>query len=675
MRHFFLIGAISIIIMSNGCTKPNEKTKVIDPENMDLNLSPSQDFYHYANGGWMKNNPLRPEFSRYGAFDKLAEDNLERLRTLAEKLATDTSTSDPIALKTGLFYKVGMDSIRAQQLGTKPIEGDLSRIESIKNQLDLQKMIAYLHSRGINPLFNLMAEADSKNSNMVIGWLFQGGLGMPDRDYYVESNEHTKELQKAYIDYVSRLFVLTGSNPAVASNQSKVVFSIETRLAKASMTRLEMRDPNAIYHKISRTDLHKVCPAFDWDLYFATLNKTETGDLNLAQPEFFKSINAILSDVPIQDWKTYLQWNVINEAAPYLTYEFEKANFEFYGKALSGKQEMQARWKKVVNSTNEALGMALGQMYVKEYFPPEAKSKMLNLVGNLKVALNERISKLEWMSDTTKGKAVEKLEAMKLKIGYPDKWRDYSALAITNSSFAENMQVASAFNVAYMLSKINCPVDPTEWGMTPQTVNAYYDPSKNEIVFPAGILQPPFFFQDADDAVNYGAIGMVIGHEMTHGFDDQGRQFDKDGNLVDWWTSDDARKFNERTENLVNQYSSYSVQDSLKANGKLTLGENIADLGGMYVAISAFLKTPQGQTDEKIDGFSPTQRFFLAYAHVWAQNIRDQEVIRRTKEDEHSLGILRVTIPLMNMPQFGAAFDVKEGDAMFLPEQKRACIW
>jgi putative endopeptidase len=594
---------------------------------------------------------------------------------LAEKLAGDMNSTDPIAKKTGLFFKTANDSVLAEKAGLTPIQPILAKIDGISSKNDMQNMITYLHSYGIAPLFSLFAEADSKNSSMVIAWLFQGGIGMPDRDYYVEEDERSVELRKAYLEYIQTIFTLYGTSSADAQRNANKIMKFETRLARASMTRLEMRDPNAIYHKISRTDLSQRYPAFNWDAYFTGLQEAETGDLNLAQPVFFEEVCKMLDEVPLEDWKTYLKWHSLNTMAPYLTNDFATASFNFYGKELSGKQEMEPRWKRAVNSCDEALGMALGQAYVKEYFPPEAKTRMLILVENLRSSLQERIGKLEWMSDTTKVKAIEKLQAMKLKIGYPDVWRDYSGLEISGNSYAGDMLAAARFNTNYMLSKINKAADPEEWGMTPQTVNAYYNPSKNEIVFPAGILQPPFFYLDADDAVNYGAIGMVIGHEMTHGFDDQGRLYDKVGNLTDWWTEEDARRFNERTEKLVKQYDSYIVLDSLHADGRLTLGENIADLGGMYVAITAFGKTEQARKAEQIGGFTPIQRFYLAYAHVWAQNIRDKEILRRTKEDVHSLGIFRVTGPLKNMPQFYEAFGIKEGDAMYLDEQERTLIW
>jgi putative endopeptidase len=675
MKKVIVAVILSITIMINGCKSGPEKKLAIDPANMDLSVSPAQDFYHYANGGWMKNNPLKPEYGRYGSFDKLAEDNQERLRSLAEKLASDQDSSDPIARKTGLFFKTAIDSALAESAGLTPIQPILDKIDGISSQKGLEDIIIYLHCYGISPLFNLFAEADSKNSSMVIAWLFQGGIGMPDRDYYIEENERAVVLRKAYLDYIQTVFGLYGVPTEDAQVYAGKIMAFETRLARASMTRLDMRDPNSIYHKISRADLARNYPAFNWDSYFAGLKKTETGDLNLAQPEFFNEMSGMLKEVSLNDWKIYLKWHTLNDMAPYLSSAYATANFNFYGKELSGKQEMEPRWKLAVNSCDEALGMALGQVYVKEYFPPEAKTRMLSLVENLRSSLQERISQLEWMSDTTKAKAIEKLQAMKLKIGYPDVWRDYSGLEISASSYAGNMMSAAKFNMDYMLSKINKPADPEEWGMTPQTVNAYYNPSKNEIVFPAGILQPPFFYLDADDAVNYGAIGMVIGHEMTHGFDDQGRLYDKVGNLTDWWTAEDARRFNERTEKLVNQYSSYVVLDSLHADGKLTLGENIADLGGMYVAINAFGKTDQAKAAIQIDGFTPLQRFYLAYAHVWAQNIRDKEILRRTKEDVHSLGNLRVICPLKNMPQFYEAFGIKEGDAMYLPDQDRTLIW
>jgi len=659
----------------SSCTKQKKVVPAVDPNNMDLTMAPGKNFYQYANGGWMKNNPLKKEYSRYGVFDKLQEDNMDALRKLTAHLASDTSSTDPIAKKIGLFIQTGMDSAKAESVGTKPLEGEFASIAALKTKEELQAYIIQLHSEFVMPLFSLFADADCKNSRWDIAWLYQGGIGMPDRDYYTDKTPHAAEIRTSYLQYVTRLFTLSGDDSLTASQHAATVMKLETELAEASMTRLEQRDPNSIYHKMALKDLQKLVPEINWQQYFTGVGVQNPGEVNVAQPAFFKTAGKMLNTVSMDDWKVYLKWNVLDHAAPFLNNAFVQAHFNFYGKALSGKQEMQPRWKRVLNSANGALGEAIGQMYVKQYFPPEAKERMLKLVNNLRSALGERIKNLSWMGDTTKQKALEKLNAMVVKIGYPDKWRDYSKLSVTNASYIENIMQASKFGHAYMVSKINKPVDLQEWQMTPQTVNAYYNPSNNEIVFPAAILQPPFFDMQADDAVNYGAIGVVIGHEMTHGFDDQGRQFDKDGNLKAWWTDEDAKRFKERADVLVKEFSNFLVLDTVHANGQLTLGENIADLGGLNISFTAFKKTEQGHSTEKLDGFTPDQRFFLAFAHVWAQNIRNQEILRRTKEDEHSLGRFRVNGPLPNMPEFLAAFGIKPGDAMYIDPSKRASIW
>ncbi len=663
-----------ISLLTISCMKETKYTGV-DRTDMDFSVQPGTDFYQYANGGWMQKNPLKPEYSRYGTFDKLQEDNLEALRKLTEKMAATAGSDDPVAAKIGLFLKTGMDTAAINQTGIKPLEPLLKQIEGLVSREEVKEFLISMHSQSISPLFNIFAEADSKNSQWMLAWLWQGGLGMPDRDYYLEDSPRMKEIREKYLDYIIKILVLSGKDENDARKAAQLIFELETQLAKASMSRLAMRDPDNVYHKMSLAQLQKEVPQISWKRYFEGIGVTDPGEVNIAQPDFFKAAGELLDKVPVETWKLYFYWTVLNESAPYVSEPFEQAHFTFYGKTMSGKEEMQPRWKRVLNTASSALGEAIGEAYVKEYFPPEAKQRMLILVENLRKALAERIQNLTWMSDTTKQKALEKLAAMKVKIGYPDKWRDYSELKVGESSYVENVIEADRFNRAYMLSKVNKPVDPMEWHMTPQTVNAYYNPSNNEIVFPAGILQPPFFSMTADDAVNYGAIGMVIGHEMTHGFDDEGRKFDKDGNLREWWTEEDSKRFNERAEILVKQYDQFVVLDSIHANGKLTLGENIADLGGLNVAYTAFKMTEEGKSNTKIDGFTPDQRFFLGYAHVWAQNIRDQEILRRTKEDVHSLGRFRVNGPLRNMPEFYKAFEIKPGDPMFLPEEERAVIW
>ena len=465
---------------------------------------------------------------------------------------------------------------------------------------------------------------------------------MPDRDYYMKDDDRSKLIQLAYQELLKKMFVLTGADEATATANSAVVYKLEKRMAAASMTLLEQRDPNKVYHKMDVAGLQKISSEINWSSVFERMGLKNPGEFIVGQPDFVTELSKMLKDVSVDDWKIYLKWNVVNSLAGYLPKAFVDKNFEFYGKTLSGQMAQRPRWKRVQGATNNALSEAIGEMYVQKYFPAEAKKRMLDLVNNLKVSLGERISKLAWMSDATKAKAHEKLDAVNVKIGYPDKWRDYSSLEVSTDSYVANTLRARNFDFNYMIGKVNKPVDRTEWMMPPQMVNAYYNPSMNEIVFPAAILQPPFFYLDGDDAVNYGAIGVVIGHEMTHGFDDQGRLYDKVGNLSEWWTADDAKLFGERTKVLVNQFNNYTVLDTLKANGELSLGENIADLGGLNISYTALKKVLTGK-EQPIDGFTPDQRFFLAYAHLWAQNIRDKEIVRRTKEDVHSLGHFRVS--------------------------------
>lgn len=647
----------------------------IDPKNLDPGVEPGSDFYRYSNGGWMDANPLPAEFSRYGSFDKLAEDNQKMVKSLVEELAELQAASDDIHAKAGLFYKTGMDSAEVEGLGITPLKADFEMVDGISDHNSLMELIISQHKKGNMLLFTIAGTPDRKNSSMMIANIFQGGLGLTDVDYYREESEKAKEIRERYKSYIREMMVLTGLDESEAGRSAETIMMLETRLANASLTRLERRDQHRTYNKMSVEELGKLAPGFMWDEYFRALDLQITS-LNVGMPGFFKELNKMLKEVETDQWKVYLKWHILNPSSPFLSSEFVDANFEFYGKFLSGKQVNQPRWKRVLQTSEMALGEAIGQLFVEKYFPAESKERMLALVGNLKLALAERIRNLEWMSDSTRMEALSKLESMRVKIGYPDKWRDYAALEVKDDSYYANVKRASQFNQEYRLSKIGKPVDPEEWGMTPQTVNAYYSPSRNEIVFPAGILQPPFFYPDADDAVNYGAIGVVIGHEMTHGFDDQGRQYDKNGNLHDWWTKEDAEKFSERSQVLVDQYNAFDVLDTVKANGQLTIGENIADLGGLNIAFSALKQTwKDGKKDGKINGFTPEQRFILAYSHIWAQNISEAEILRRTKEDVHSLGRFRVNGPLPNFEPFYQAFDIREGDAMYLEPVKRASIW
>jgi putative endopeptidase len=669
-----LLMAIATIIFS--CTGSKKEHVGIDPANLDLSVKPGDNFYLYANGGWIKKYPLPPEYSRYGSFDKLQEDNDKMVHDLVLNLSKEANQPGSIAQKIGDFFASGMDSATIEKEGISPLKPELENINKATSLKEIQQLIAQLQSIGMDPLFSFYGEADSKNSEMMIANLSQGGLGLNDRDYYVLTDKHSQEIRTEYVNHIAKTFALAGYTPEQCKTMSSLVMTLETRLAKASKTRLELRDPEANYHKMKLADVQTLAPNYDWNGFFTGVGLSNPGDINVGQPEFFKEVNNALKDVSVDDWKVYLSWNLINNMAPYLNSKFVEQNFDFYGKFMGGAKVMRPRWRRVLGTTNRTMGEALGQMYVKKYFPASSKERVAKLVENLRFALSERIKNLSWMGDSTKQKALEKLAAIRVKIGYPDKWRDYSKLEIKPGAYAMNAMNGAKFNFDFEVSQINKPVDHTRWGMTPQTVNAYYNPSDNEIVFPAAILQPPFFFADGDDAVNYGAIGVVIGHEITHGFDDQGRQYDKKGNLTDWWTATDTKLFKERADVLVQQFNSFVVLDTTHANGRLTLGENIADLGGLNIAYTALQKAlKESPAPEKIDGFTPEQRFFLAYAHVWGNNIADKEILRRTTEDVHSLGKYRVNGPLPNLPEFHKAFGIKEGDPMYLPENKRAIIW
>ena len=672
---FFILIVFFLVI---GCSqKKSAKMKPLDPANMDLTVSPTEDFYHFANGNWLKNNPIPPEYSRWGSFEYLAEKNLKDLRTILEEAATDTTKPKGSNLrKIGDFYASGMDSAKIEAEGIQPIREELDRIEAVKSKKELQEAMAHLQSLGTNAGFYFFSAQDKKNSGMMIGWLYQGGLGLPDRDYYLNKDERSKHLREKYVAHVTNMFKLLGQSPEQAAQSAQTVMKVETRLAKASMTRLEQRNPVATYHKMPVKKLQKLAPDFDWTTYFQNVGVAHPGEINVAQPEFFKAIGKMMRQVRLKAWKTYLCWQFIHSAADYLNTAFINENFDFYGKTLQGKEELPPRWKRVLRETSRDLGEAVGQIYVERFFPPEAKQRALEMVMNLKAAFRERIKKVDWMSEKTRQKALHKLDAFNVKIGYPDKWKDYSGLEITRDSYVMNTLRAANFEFKRELAKIGKPVDRSEWGLTPQTVNAYYQPFMNEIVFPAAILQPPFFNAEADDAVNYGAMGVVIGHEMTHGFDDQGRQFDEKGNLNDWWTKEDAEKFKARAALLADEFDHFTPIDTFHINGKLTLGENIADLGGLNIAYDALQKAlKEHPQPKKIDGFTPEQRFFLSYAQVWRNNIRKENLILRLKTDVHSPGEFRTNGELMNLPAFYAAFGVKEGDKMYLPPEKRVKIW
>lgn len=667
-----------LLFISLSCEPTKQKTmiKAIDPANMDLLVKPGDDFFRYVNGTWMANNPIPPEYSMYGAFHQLYDNNQEQLKALVREVSSDQVAEEgSVSQKIRDFYNSGMDTLLIEKTGIQAIEAELNAIAGLKTRTDVQRHVAEMHKVALNPLFYFYAAADKKNSVMSIANFYQGGLGLPDVDYYTNSDERTKKIRSDYQEHLTRMFVLKGDNEKTAAHSASVVLAIETDLAKISKTRLERRDAEKNYHKVDLEGLKQLSPGFDWSAYFTALGLPDPGPVNVGQKEFIAGLGAVMDKYSVSDWKIYLTWNLLDGSANYLNQSVVDQNFDFFGRTLSGQEELQPRWKRVMGTTSNGLGEAIGQLYVERYFPPSSKDRMVELVENLRKAFAERIKKLEWMSDATKKEALAKLEKITVKIGYPEKWKDYSSLNVVAHSYIQNVRNANRYEFDRTLSKIGKPVDKSEWNMTPQTVNAYYNPTNNEIVFPAGILQPPFFNADADDAVNYGAIGVVIGHEMTHGFDDQGRKYDKDGNMNDWWTDEDAQRFNEKTKLLGKQYDSFTLLDSLTVDGALTMGENIADLGGLSIAYDAYQMSLAGKKPAKIDGFTDDQRFFMGYAQVWRSNIRAKELMRRLKEDVHSPAEARVNVPVFNLEQFLNAFEVSADDKLYIPAEERAHIW
>lgn len=662
---------VSLAIISTQNMNAEQK-RGVDRANLDTSVAPQTDFYDYACGGWMKANPLKPEFARYGTFDELRENNRIQLRELIMNLDTKNSPEGSIAQKIGDLYEMGLDSLRLNIEGSQPIIGDVVAI----NQTPKSDVIDLLATKvGVDGFFATGVEADMMNSDVNAMYWSQGGMGLGDRDYYLEDSDNAKKIRDAYRTYIMTLTRLIGYDAEAQKRTADNVMEIETRLAKAAMSREELRDPAATYNPMTLDEIAEKYPYVDLRRYFAKQGITDIESVIIGQPNSLAEINAILAEASEQAIHDYLTVSYVSTAADYLSDDFTDAKFKL-SQAVSGVEEPMPRWKRALGVPNALLGEAVGQLYVEKHFPKTSKDKMLELVGNLKTALGQHIKGLTWMSDTTKQQALEKLNAFTVKIGYPDKWRDYSSLKIDRRrSYWDNIKDAIKHEIDYNLADWGKPVDKTRWYMTPQTVNAYYSPLSNEICFPAGILQAPYFNPDADPAENYGAIGVVIGHEMTHGFDDQGSQFDKDGNFANWWTEADKEKFESLTSGLAEQFDNIIVLGDTHANGRFTLGENIADQGGLRVAYTAYHNSLGDSEGKVIDGFTPDQRFYLSYANVWAGNIRDEEILLRTKTDPHSLGRWRVNGSLRNIEPFFKAFDIKDGDAMYLAPDKRVIIW
>jgi len=647
----------------------------VDRTTFDLSVKPGDNFFLYVNGNWIKHNPIPPEYSRWGAFPKLRDDNLAALHEILEGLIKTDHPLDADGRKLRDFYRTAMDEAKLEAAGAKPLSSALDEIAKVTKPQELIAEAARLHLSGAPALFRILVRQDDKQSSRYAVYIYQGGQGLPERDYYLGTGSDSKRIRDEYRKHVAKMLELLGDSSTAAAAAADAVLRIETKLAEASRTPVQLRDREKQYNKLTAARLSALTPKLDWTLYFKTAAIAEPADVIVGQPEFLTRLNELLGSVPAADWRTYLRWHVVHAMAPYLSSKFENEDFRFESGVLRGIKQMQPRWKRAVTAIDTMMGEALGRLYVEKYFKPAAKERMDELVKNLISAYRDRLQSRDWMGPQTKQHASEKLAAITPKIGYPDKWRDYSALEITGDSYAENVMRAEAFEVRRRLSQLGKPVDRGEWTMTPPTVNAYYNPLLNEIVFPAGILQPPFFNATADDAVNYGAIGAVIGHEITHGFDDQGSRYDQDGNMRNWWTSEDRARFNAKTDKLVKQYDAQVPLENLHVNGRLTLGENLADLGGVAIAYAAYQKSLHGQAPPVIDGFTGPQRFFIGFAQVWRGTSRDAEQRLRLRTDPHSPPGVRATVPVSNIRAFYDAFGVKPGDAMYREPQDRVEVW
>ena len=658
-----VVGSLGVL-RANGGRADGEGGWGFSEANLDRSCKPCDDFNQFAMGGWMKNNPIPAEYPNWGSFTMLADRNQTVLRGILEDAAKTNAAAGSNQQKIGDFYTSCIDTTAIEAAGVKPLTADFAAIDHAKSPSELQSLIARLQQTGAGYLFRFDSTQDLDESTQVIAEINQGGLGLPDRDYYTRTDEKSAQLRKDYEAHLAKMFVLAGDTEEKANAEAKTVMGLETALANASMSRVQMRDPHAVWHKMTLPQLKELAPGWNWEAYFRQRNAPEFSAINVSQPDFFKETNRLLAATPLNDWKTYLRWHVLHASATQLSDAFVQENFSFYGNKLSGTKQLQPRWKRCSQSVNRNLGEALGQVYVEKYFPPEAKAHARVMVMNLIGALKGDIPVLSWMSADTKKAALDKLEAFQIKIGYPDKWRDYSALAVDQGSYLANERRAIAFETARDLNKIGKPVDRGEWQMTPPTVNAYYDATMNEIVFPAGILQPPFYDPKADDAINYGGMGAAIGHEITHGFDDEGSQFDAKGNLRDWWTKEDRKNFDEHASCVQKQFDGYEVEPGLHENGKLVLGESIADLGGLAISYAAYEKSIEGKRPPTLGGFTPEQRFFLGWAQVWGANLRAENARLMANTNEHPLPKFRTNGPLSNSEQFAKAFGCKKGDPM-----------
>lgn len=662
-------------LLVSGFTNAQEiKMKYIDPANMDLSIKPGDNFYLYANGNWIKNNPIPASKTRWGSFDVLREESSKRLQGLLEYAAANTQ-KDRKTQVIGDFYASGMDSLAIETKGYTPIIPDLNKINTLNNLEEVVQSIATLRTQGLgSPLLSVFISPDRKNVTQYIPSINQGGTTLPDRDYYLKEDARSKKIREAYQKYVAKMFTLIGETNENAAQFADAIVAIETALAKAQFSRVEMRDPYKTYNKLTMAQVNTLTPNIEWNNFMQKMGIEKIDSVIVGNPSFLKEVNRLLLEQSLTNWKAYLKWNILKSAAPYLSANFVNTEFEF-SSIISGQKAQTPRWQRMSSLLDRTLSDFLGELYVEKYFKPEAKQRMVELVQNLQTAFAERIKNLDWMSDATKAKALEKLNAITNKIAYPNTWKTYEGLTVDRNDFYGNSKKAAIWQYQYMLNRLGKPVDKTQWGMTASTVNASYSPSNNDITFPAGILQFPFFDFGADDAVNYGGIGAVIGHEITHGFDDQGRQFAADGNLKDWWTKEDGDKFKAKANQVVEQYNAYTVLDTIHVNGKLTLGENLADLGGLNMAYAAYTKTKEFKKGKKIDGLTPTQRFFLSWAQVWRNNTVPETAAQLILTDPHSPGLHRGNGPVVNMDAWYKAFDVKEGDKLYKKPEDRIKIW
>lgn len=671
-RYFAALGIVAAGFSANA----QAPKKFIDPSNMDLSVKPGDDFYQYASGNWIKNNPVPAKETRWGSFNELRDFNINAVKTLVEDAAADKSApAGSVKRRVGDFYTAAMDSATIEKLGYTPIKADLEKIKQIKDLQGVLDQVAYMRTNGIGgAMFGISVGQDRKNVTKYMVNLSQGGTTLPDRDYYLKDDDRSKKIKEAYNTYITTLFTLTGSTPEAAQQKASAILKIETALAEAQMSRVEMRNPQATYNKFVVADFNKSTPNINWSSFLPKFKINGQDTVLVSSPKFFTTLDGLLKSVSVDDWKTYLEWNVLKSSASSLSSPFVKASFAFT-QAQTGQKVQTPRWQRMSQLTDGTIGELLGQLYVAKYFKPEAMARMNELIANLRKAFEIRINGLDWMSAETKQKALAKLNAFTPKVGYPAKWKTYDGLVINKGTYFQNLRNAGVWGYNEMVDQLGKPLDRTRFGMTPPTVNAYYSPTLNEIVFPAGILQFPFFDPNADDAVNYGGIGAVIGHEMSHGFDDSGSQYDAAGNLKNWWTAEDRKKFEEKTKALGEQFDAYTVVDTIHVIGKLTMGENIGDLGGLNAAYTAFKMTKQGQSNEKIDGFTPDQRFFLAWAQVWRGNILPETAAQLIKTDPHSPGPYRTIGAPVNMDAWYEAFDVKPGDKLYKKPEDRIRMW